>query len=204
MVYHCWHPASSRISTVWTPWDREELYHIRSRGYISPEIQLYWLSFLYIRLVNWDWKFTLYHLHLGCTSFVLSFFKYLKNIILITLNYSIDDSFLQRAVSVMPKQAILLIEDIDCAFPSREELDSDSKSRSGFELSPMDDSFEMDTDISGMVVGGKRAPAKSRSRVTLSGLLNVLDGVGSEEGKIFFATVCILPFQVVLFSSCPC
>ena len=107
----------------------------------------------------------------------------------------------------MPKQAILLIEDIDCAFPSREELDSDSnpyKSRGGFDLSPMDDSFEMDIDISGMVVGGKRAPAKSRSRVTLSGLLNVLDGVGSEEGKIFFATVCILPFQVVLFSSCPC
>jgi len=25
--------------------------------------------------------------------------------------------------------------------------------------------------------------------VTLSGLLNVLDGVGSEEGKLFFATV---------------
>ena len=28
------------------------------------------------------------------------------------------------------------------------------------------------------------------SQVTLSGLLNVLDGVGSDEGKIFFATVC--------------
>jgi chaperone BCS1 len=31
-----------------------------------------------------------------------------------------------------------------------------------------------------------------RSAVTLSGLLNVLDGVGSEEGKFFFATVSIV------------
>ena len=31
--------------------------------------------------------------------------------------------------------------------------------------------------------GGKK------SMVTLSGLLNTLDGVGSEEGKLFFATV---------------
>jgi chaperone BCS1 len=57
----------------------------------------------------------------------------------------------------------------------------------------MDHDFEMDMDMSGMVVGGKRATTKSRSRVTLSGLLNVLEGVGSEEGKIFFAMVCIFP-----------
>ena len=36
-------------------------------------------------------------------------------------------------------------------------------------------------------------PAGKRSLVTLSGLLNVLDGVGSEEGKIFFATVSKSP-----------
>jgi hypothetical protein len=29
----------------------------------------------------------------------------------------------------------------------------------------------------------------TRSLVTLSGLLNVIDGVGSEEGQLFFATV---------------
>jgi chaperone BCS1 len=52
---------------------------------------------------------------------------------------------------------------------------------------------DLDMEMSGMVVGGKRTTTKSRSRVTLSGLLNVLDGVGSEEGKIFFATVCIFP-----------
>jgi chaperone BCS1 len=117
-------------------------------------------------------------------------------------NYSIDDSFLQRAVSLIPKQAIFLIEDIDCAFPSREESDPDSpssESHAGLGLDPMDYGFAMDMGMSGMVVGGKRE-TKSRSRVTLSGLLNVLDGVGSEEGKIFFATVCIFPFQVFPFA----
>lgn len=119
-------------------------------------------------------------------------------------NYSIDDSFLQRAVSLIPKQAIFLIEDIDCAFPSREESDPDSdepssNSHGGLGLGPMGYDFGMDMGMLGMVVGGKRA-TKSHSRVTLSGLLNVLDGVGSEEGKIFFATVCILPFQVFPFA----
>ena len=107
-------------------------------------------------------------------------------------NYSIDDSFLQRAVSLIPKQAIFLIEDIDCAFPSREEPDLDSPlSNSHGGLGPMD--YGMDMGMPRIVFGGKRA-SKSRSGVTLSGLLNVLDGVGSEEGKIFFATVCMLPF----------
>jgi len=118
-------------------------------------------------------------------------------------NSSIDDSFLQRAVSLIPKQAIFLIEDIDCAFPSREESDPDSpssNSHGGLGLGPMDYDFEMDMAMSGMVVGGKKA-MKSRSGVTLSGLLNVLDGVGSEEGKIFFATVCVLPFPVFPFEN---
>jgi chaperone BCS1 len=71
---------------------------------------------------------------------------------------SIDDSFLQRAVSSMSKHSLLLIEDIDCAFPPRDGAD-----------------FEED--------------APRRSSVTLSGLLNLIDGVNSEDGKLFFATV---------------
>ncbi|EAU87758.2 mitochondrial chaperone BCS1 [Coprinopsis cinerea okayama7 len=68
----------------------------------------------------------------------------------------VDDTFLQKASAAVPKHSILLIEDIDCAFPSREEAEEDHW--------------------------------RQKSRVTLSGLLNVLDGVGSEEGKLFFAT----------------
>ena len=36
--------------------------------------------------------------------------------------------------------------------------------------------------------------------MTLSGLLNVLDGVGSEEGKLFFATVSMTVFEFIYFS----
>ncbi|KAJ7578681.1 mitochondrial chaperone BCS1 [Mycena floridula] len=87
----------------------------------------------------------------------------------------VDDSFLQRAVSSIPKHSILLIEDIDCAFPSREELDF----------------IEEYGSSGGMVTPGFASgpyPQVRRSSVSLSGLLNVIDGVGSEEGRLFFAT----------------
>ncbi|TRM58578.1 P-loop containing nucleoside triphosphate hydrolase protein [Schizophyllum amplum] len=74
-----------------------------------------------------------------------------------------NDSVLQNAASSVPKHSILLIEDIDCAFASREDADTRAKK-----------------------------PAFSHvyhnSGVTLSGLLNVIDGVGSEEGRLFFCT----------------
>ncbi|KAJ7067687.1 P-loop containing nucleoside triphosphate hydrolase protein [Mycena belliarum] len=82
-------------------------------------------------------------------------------------SHAVDDSFLQRAASSIPKHGLLLIEDIDCAFASR---DDDIYPNHGIPHLP-----------------GAHIPAP-RSKVTLSGLLNVIDGVGSEEGKLFFAT----------------
>lgn len=91
--------------------------------------------------------------------------------------FSVDDTFLEQAVSSVPKGSILLIEDIDCAFSREDEEDEGIN----FGFPP------------GMVRPKKRT---RRSAVTLSGLLNILDGVGSEEGKIFFATVSpFFPFQ---------
>lgn len=87
----------------------------------------------------------------------------------------VDDSFLQRAASSIPKSSIFLIEDIDCAFSDREDADMGTYPQSR-----------------GMVMPGVWSPnsrtSVARSAVTLSGLLNVLDGVNSEEGKLFFAT----------------
>ncbi|KAJ7083014.1 P-loop containing nucleoside triphosphate hydrolase protein [Mycena epipterygia] len=76
----------------------------------------------------------------------------------------VDDAFLQRAVATIPKRSIVLVEDIDCVLPSREEDD--------------------DSD-GGSPVRRERA---RHGGVTLSGLLNMIDGIGSEEGKLFFAT----------------
>ncbi len=92
-----------------------------------------------------------------------------------------DDSLLQRAVAAVPKKSILLIEDIDCAFPTpRDPSDQTSED--------IQDAYaRMYAHTGG--VGGFPPMMSGMSRVTLSGLLNVLDGIGSEEGKIFFATV---------------
>ncbi|KDQ34042.1 hypothetical protein PLEOSDRAFT_1028527, partial [Pleurotus ostreatus PC15] len=81
----------------------------------------------------------------------------------------IDDSTLQTAASSMPRRSILLIEDIDCAFASREDEEDILFSPA----SPY-------VDANGVV--------PRRSAVTLSGLLNIIDGVDSEEGKFFIAT----------------
>ncbi|KAJ6449374.1 P-loop containing nucleoside triphosphate hydrolase protein [Mycena sanguinolenta] len=85
----------------------------------------------------------------------------------------VDDYSLAKLISDTPSRCILLIEDIDCAFPSRDEEDEDE------EEVPL-----MDKD--GKPIGGRSTPA--RSAVTLSGLLNVLDSVSSEEGRLTFAT----------------
>lgn len=75
----------------------------------------------------------------------------------------------------MPKRSILLIEDIDCAFASREDEEDTLFAPSSPFIHP-----------NGVV--------SRRSAVTLSGLLNIIDGVDSEEGKFFIATVPDLPF----------
>ncbi|KAK7035646.1 P-loop containing nucleoside triphosphate hydrolase protein [Favolaschia claudopus] len=81
---------------------------------------------------------------------------------------NVDDSFLQLAASTVPKNGIFLIEDIDCAFPSR--ADEDDELAMPLPLNP------------------NSMRARPARVITLSGLLNVIDGVGSEEGKLFFAT----------------
>lgn len=129
---------------------------------------------LFCRPANWASKYTSYLSHPDCVypCFLCTLLFQLIKI------GSVDDSFLSKASSSVPKNSILLIEDIDCAFPVREDADdapltNNQSSSFGF-------------------VGPGYGPGMGRkSAVTLSGLLNVIDGIGSEEGKLFFATVCL-------------
>jgi len=82
-------------------------------------------------------------------------------------NPNIDDHNLARMISDTPARCILLLEDLDCAFPHSREDDSD-------------DENEQDPNMPG--------PVLAKSKVTLSGLLNVLDSISSEEGRVTFAT----------------
>lgn len=102
-----------------------------------------------------------------------------------------DDSFLQRAASAVPKNSILLIEDIDCAFPTpRDGPDTTAED--------LQESYaRMYAHTGPPVFPGMMS---GKSRVTLSGLLNVLDGIGSEEGKIFFATVRFPSFVLIFYN----
>ena len=85
---------------------------------------------------------------------------------------------MERCVAALPKNSILLLEDIDCAFPSREEEDEYPAATIGTPQPYM---------------GVNR---RGNVLVTMSGLLNVIDGVGSEDGKIVFATVSDTPVHL--------
>lgn len=73
--------------------------------------------------------------------------------------------------SSIPKYAIVVMEDIDCVFPPAQ-------------VNREDEDGPLDRNGLPMPTYGEQA-----TMVTLSGLLNVLDGVGSEDGRILFATV---------------
>ncbi|KAJ3822291.1 P-loop containing nucleoside triphosphate hydrolase protein [Lentinula raphanica] len=73
-------------------------------------------------------------------------------------------------INTIPKNSIFVIEDIDCAIPP-----SDADENTPEMVHP-----QM------MMRGARRVP--NQTRVTLSALLNVIDGLGSEEGRLFFTT----------------
>ncbi|KAJ7067514.1 hypothetical protein C8F01DRAFT_1121519 [Mycena amicta] len=94
-------------------------------------------------------------------------------------NPGIDDYTLAKLISDTPARCILLMEDIDCAFASRDETKDDND----------DDELEQPLfDKDGKAVPRNSTPTPPKSSVTLSGLLNVLDSVSSEEGRLMFAT----------------
>src|ERR1700733_6681927 len=83
------------------------------------------------------------------------------------ISYSIDDNSLARMISDTPARCILLLEDLDCAFPHSR-----------------DDDLDDEEDSYGCQV---RKRMVASSKITLSGLLNVLDSMTSEEGRVTFA-----------------
>ncbi|KAH7339137.1 P-loop containing nucleoside triphosphate hydrolase protein [Rhizoctonia solani] len=77
---------------------------------------------------------------------------------------TIDDSVLADLISNTPDRCILLYEDIDAAFVDRSASPAPEKT----------------TNF--------RGEPTERSGVTLSGLLNTIDGVQAQEGRLLFAT----------------
>ena len=87
----------------------------------------------------------------------------------------LDDNSLQELISDLPEHCIALMEDIDAAFHhtlSRNLLDEGEDPEETKVPNPT----------------GPGAPQDRSSRISLSGLLNALDGVGAQEGRLLFAT----------------
>ncbi|KZT69336.1 P-loop containing nucleoside triphosphate hydrolase protein [Daedalea quercina L-15889] len=99
------------------------------------------------------------------------------DVYVLTLNRAgLDDSTLCQLVAELPRRCIALIEDIDAAF-----FQSVSRRTPGG-----DDSGHNEGVVSLGKGGDKRDAAQCR--VSLSGLLNALDGIASQDGRILFAT----------------
>ncbi|KAJ7309949.1 hypothetical protein DFH08DRAFT_974552 [Mycena albidolilacea] len=86
----------------------------------------------------------------------------------------LDDSALSELISNLPEKCIALMEDIDAAFTQSINRDAVQGPANG----------EGDGDGNGK----PPPPAPSTSRLSLSGLLNALDGVAAQEGRILYAT----------------
>jgi len=78
---------------------------------------------------------------------------------------SVDDSTLNSLFAKLPQHCVILLEDVDAATHNRSQNKEAEDSESMLSFSE-----------------------KQRNGVTLSGLLNALDGVGSQEGRLLIMT----------------
>ncbi|KAF8645067.1 hypothetical protein AX16_008125 [Volvariella volvacea WC 439] len=85
----------------------------------------------------------------------------------------LDDTALSELISELPEKCIALMEDIDAAFHQTLNRDASNDSEDGAPPPPG---------------AGPPTSGASTSRISLSGLLNALDGVGAQEGRILYAT----------------
>lgn len=85
----------------------------------------------------------------------------------------LDDNSLQELISDLPEHCIALMEDIDAAF--HQTLSRDLPG-------------EGDAPEEAKGPATTASPQDRTSRISLSGLLNALDGVGAQEGRLLFAT----------------
>lgn len=104
---------------------------------------------------------------------------------IITLSRAgLDDNALYELIGGLPKQCIALMEDIDAAF--KQGLTREVPLPQGVPP-PKDEDTENSPPARENPPFPPFLDIGSRS-VTLSGLLNALDGIGAQEGRILFAT----------------
>ncbi|WWC71237.1 uncharacterized protein I206_105190 [Kwoniella pini CBS 10737] len=113
----------------------------------------------------------------------------------------IDDDSLNSLLRSCPSRCLLLMEDIDCAFSKRQsstqsEGTSENGENQSNEANPIEENHMAMPNINPRLVNKRgrqghfagMGMSEPGSSVTLSGLLNALDGVASSEGRLLFCT----------------
>jgi len=95
----------------------------------------------------------------------------------------INDSKLQEQVQKLPTRCVILFEDIDAAGVKRERTMASREGHSDSDEDSEYDSERVRTRKKRAARKAKRTPPP-KTEVTLSGLLNTLDGPGSKEGHV--------------------
>jgi len=94
------------------------------------------------------------------------------DVYIISLSRSgLDDNALQELIADLPEKCIALMEDVDAAFHHSISRSSEKPEKK-------------------LITGDKDSGPSSGDtpKISLSGLLNALDGVGAQEGRLLFAT----------------
>lgn len=100
----------------------------------------------------------------------------------------LDDAGLEELISDLPERCIALMEDVDAAFSGGGKRDLEEAPNVKVEANTPPSANTISNATSAQPSNPSSGPSSSASRITLSGLLNALDGVGAQEGRILFAT----------------
>jgi chaperone BCS1 len=127
----------------------------------------------------------------GKTSFALALAaKFSLDVYVLSLtDKSLSDSFMLTLLTQLPSRALLLLEDIDTAGLNRNTRDAKAafgRRKSGLGSKSGKDQDKLDEEEEEL--GNLAETSDDNGRVTLSGLLNAIDGVASPEGHILIMT----------------
>ncbi|KAK0189402.1 BCS1 N terminal-domain-containing protein [Armillaria mellea] len=129
---------------------------------------------------------------LGDTRDFLKSEQLMLDIYVVSLSSSwISDSTLTTLMGRVPSRCILLLEDLDAAFTRSVSRDKNSSGNPDGNNNEGDNDQTNTTTPAGPSTGRRRHQRDQLSDVntlSLSGLLNALDGVAAAEGRLLFAT----------------
>ncbi|KAL6840612.1 hypothetical protein ACP4OV_029476 [Aristida adscensionis] len=116
----------------------------------------------------------------GKSSLVAAMANYLRfNLYDLDLSEVYTNSALQRLLIHMPNKSILVIEDIDCCFDAASREDGNGKAAAP--KGGRDEDYSSDDSDDGKL--RRRSTADKQQKLTLSGLLNFIDGLWSTSGE---------------------